>query len=156
MKKKKTNNLPMNNPMNNMIQGGMPGLPDIFSDAFPLNLPSIPYDSGFFKRKLHKGKIKDLIEIKQLEAAGAEADAKKFSSNLQKIGEALTFGPKIKDAFEEFEHKSIMRELEEREKQADIYVKEAQARQMGFEAQLSELEYNNRLKQNKKMEADND
>jgi hypothetical protein len=45
-----------------------------------------------------------------------------------------------------------MRNLEVREKQADIYIKQAQAQQMGFEAKLSELDYNIKLKQYQKME----
>jgi hypothetical protein len=49
-----------------------------------------------------------------------------------------------------------MRDLEIQEKQADIYIKNAQAQQIGFEVKLSELDYNMRLKQYKKMEEENE
>jgi len=146
-------NLPqLVNPMSSLMTGGMPGLPDIFKDAFPQNMPSIPYDAGFIRRKFHKGKTRDLMEIKQFEADGAEADARKFKANLGKITEAIMFGPKIMDMQHEFEHKRIMRNLLEQRTQAEVYMIQAQAKQAGHEAQLSELDYNIRLKQYQKME----
>lgn len=118
---KRMNNLPaLQNPMNQLMTGGMPGLPDIFSDAFPPNLPSLSYDAGFIERKLHKWKIKDFVEIKQFEAAGAEADTKKFKANTEKIIEAATFGPKLKDAFDKYEHEQIMREFEQEKAATEI------------------------------------
>jgi hypothetical protein len=154
-KMKKMNNFSMVlNPMNRMMMGGMPGLPDIFRDAFPQNIPPLPHNVGFIGRKLHKVKVRDIVEIKQLEAAGAQADAQRFSSNLAKITEAVMFGPKIINMHEELQHGKSMRALEQREKIADIFIKEAQAQQIGYEVKLSELDYNIRLKQFKKMEED--
>jgi hypothetical protein len=154
-KTKKMNNFSMAlNPMNQMMMGGMPGLPDIFRDAFPKNIPPLPHNVGFIGRKLYKGKVRDLVAIKELEAAGAEADFGKFQSNAGKITEAVMFGPKIINMHEELEHGKTMRALEQREKIADIFIKEAQAQMMGYEAKSAEVDYNIRQRQYKKMEED--
>lgn len=148
---RKTNNLPERyvgrpgpvSPLNQLMGGGLPGLPDLFRDAFPANLPSLPHDSGFIKRKLHKGKIKDLIEIKKLEAEGAEADARKFKANIEKITEAVMFGPRIMDMEAEFYHKQEMRTIAVDEGRARVRLlgleaqeKEAIIQKLGYETAL--------------------
>ena len=147
----KRNNLPEKyvrrpvaiSPLNQLMRGGMPGVPDLFRDAFPPNLPSLPYEAGFIKRKLHKGKIRDLIEIKKFEAEGAEADARKFKDNIEKITEAVMFGPRIMDQQAEFYHKREMRTIAVQEGHARLRLmdleaqeKEAVIQKLGYETAL--------------------
>jgi len=140
MKKKMMNNFPVVHPMNQMIVGGLPGLPDIFRDAFPKNLPSLSFEAGFIRRKLHKGKIRDLVEIKKMEAEGAAADAAKFTANLTKITEAIMFGPKIINMHNEIKHEQTMRELLEKKAQAEVAKIQYETAILANEAKLGDLE----------------
>jgi len=147
MKKKMMSNFPVVQPMNQMIAGGFPGFPDIFRDAFPQNLPSLSFETGFIGRKFHKGKIKDLVEIKQMEAEGAAADAAKFTANLTKITEAIMFGPRIMNLHNQLKHDQTMRALLEKKAQAEVAKIQYETAILANEAKLGDLEVKAKEKQ---------
>jgi hypothetical protein len=146
MKKTRMNNFPVVHPMNQLM-GGFPGVPDIFRDAFPQNLPSLSFEAGFISRKLHKWKIADLVEVKRLEAEGARADADKFSANMTKITEAIMFGPKIMNMHHQIKHDQTMRDLLETKAQAEVAKIQYETAILANEAKLGELEVKAKEKQ---------
>ena len=146
MKQRRMDEFPMVHPMNQVVSQ-IPGLPDIFKDAFPQNLPSLSYEAGFIRRTLHKWKIEDLVEIKRLEAEGAQADAAKFSANLGKITEAIMFGPKIMNLHHQIKHEQTMRDLLEKKAQAEVAKIQYETAILANEAKLGELEVKAKEKQ---------
>jgi len=150
MKKKKMkmmNNLPVLHPMNQMMMGGLPGFPDIFRDVFPQNMPSLPFETGFFGRKFHKWKVMDLVEIKKMEAEGAAADAAKFTANMSKITEAVLFGPRIMNMHSQIKHEQTMREMLERKAEAEVTKIQYETAILANEAKLGDLEVKAKEKQ---------
>lgn len=141
-------NLPeLHNPIINMMQNGMPMLPEIIQKAFPVAIPQMKYDQnaggmifGNFKRK----RIEKASECERIIAENSLAVVK---AKFETIHEVVTFSAKVSDTLKFYEHLQTMRTLEVQEKQADIYIKQAQAQVIGFEAKLSELDYQLRLKQ---------
>jgi hypothetical protein len=156
MKKNKMNNFPMVQPMNQLMMGGFPGVPDIFRDAFPQNLPSLPFETGIIRRKLHKWKVRDLVEIKQLEADGAAADASKFTANMTKITEAIMFGPKIMNMHHQINHDQTMRDLLEKKAQAEVAKIQYETAILANEAKLGDLEVRAKEKQYRRILKDDD
>jgi hypothetical protein len=151
------NNSPeLRNPMGDMILGNMPGLPEIIQNSMPVELPRASFKQNpldLFFGNLKRGQ---LVKAGRREAELAEYSNRAVKAKLDTIHEVITFSSRVTDTLGQYEHAKTMRGLEIQEKEADIYIKNAQARQMGFEANLSELDYNIKLKQYKKMEAEND
>ena len=151
------NHMPeLNNPMMNLMMGNMPGLPQIIQNAMPVPLPQMNYNDGPVSMIFGNFKRARLKKAKELEADIAESSNRALSSKLNAIHEIVTFSAKVADSLAQYEHNKTMRALEAQDKQADIYIKQAQAQQIGYEAKLTELDYNVRLKQYKKMEEEDD
>ena len=147
------NNMPeLNNPMMNLMMGNMPGLPQIIQNAMPVPLPQMNYNDGPVSMIFGNFKRARLKKAKELEADIAESSNRALGAKLNAIHEIVTFSAKVADTLAQYEHNKTMRVLEAQDKQADIYIKQAQAQQIGYEAKLTELDYNVRLKQYKKME----
>jgi hypothetical protein len=150
-------NLPeLHNPMMDLMQGNMPGLPQIIQNAMPVALPRMNYNDNPVSMIFGNFKRTRLEKATALEAQIAENSCRALQAKFTAIHEVVTFSAKVADTLGEYEHKKTMRSLEVQEKNADIYIKQAQARQMGFEANLSELDYNIKLKQYQKMETENE
>lgn len=144
------------NPMQVVMQDGMPQLPSIVNNAMPTALPRMNFDDGVISMVFGTYKRRKMEESTALEAkiAGNCRDA--VNAKLDAISRLMTFSTEIADKLGEFEHRKTMRSLEIQEKNAEIYMKNAQAQLMGYEAKQSELDYNIKLKQYQKMEHDND
>jgi hypothetical protein len=139
------------NPMQAMMRDGMPGLPNIIQNAMPVLLPQMDYNQNPISMIFGNYKRSKLSKAKAIEAEIAENSNKALTFKLNSIHDVITFSARVTNTLGEFEHRKTMRSLEIQEKNADIYMKNAQAQQMGFEAKLSELDYNIKLKQYQKM-----
>jgi hypothetical protein len=140
------------NPMISMMQGNLPGLPQIIQNAMPVPLPRMNYNDNPVSMIFGNFKRSRLEKATDLEAKIAENSNRALVAKLNSIHEVVTFSARVADTLGEYEHNKTMRSLAVQEIQANIYIKNAQAQQIGYEAKLSELDYNMRLKQYKKME----
>jgi hypothetical protein len=146
------NNLPeLRNPVHDLMLGNMPGLPQIIQNAMPVIIPQMQYNQNPVGMIFGNFKRKRIAKAYEFEAQIAEAAARRTRSNVQAITDVVTCSGGIADALGEYEHRKTMRSLEIREKESDIYIKNAQAQQIGFEAKLSELDYDIKFIQAKKM-----
>ncbi len=157
MKKPKTELI---NPVQDLISGNMPGLPQIISNAMPVELPQLNFNQSTIGLFFGNIKIGQLVKAKKGEAELARYSREQVEDKLAVVDKLLTFSAGVADTLHEFEHRKTMRmleaqerqsivqirQLEIQEKQADIYIKTAQAQQVGFEAKLSELDYKVRSK----------
>jgi len=159
-------NLPhLRNPMNDLIMGNMPGLPEIIKNSMPVELPRASFQQNSVSLFFGNIKRNQLVKSVKAEAEIAEYSNRAVKAKLDTVHEIITFSSKVMDTIGVYEHNKDMRriefekgnaeirvlELSEQEKQVDIYIKQAQAQQIGYEAKLTELDYNIRLKQYKKM-----
>ena len=146
-------NMPeLHNPMISLMQGNMPGLPSVIENAMPIPLPRMNYNDNPVSMIFGNFKRARVEKATALEAQIAENSNKALVSKFNSIHEVVTFSARVADTIGMYEHAKTIRGLEIREKEADIYIKQAQAQQIGYEAKLSELDYNIKLKQYKKME----
>ena len=144
-------NLPKLNPMQDMMMNGMPGLPNIIQNSMPVAMPQMKYDNGPLAMFAGNYKRKRIAKASEHERRIAENSLAVVKAKFDAIHEVVTFSAKVSDSLGEYEHKKTMRDLFEQEKKTDIYIKQAQAQQIGWEAKLSELDYNLKLKQYQKM-----
>lgn len=144
-------NLPKLNPMQNMMQNGMPGLPNIIRSSMPVAMPQMQYDNGPLSMFAGNYKRKRIAKASEHERKIAENSLAVVKAKFEAIHEVVTFSSKVADTLGDYEDKKTMRGLAIQEKQADIYIKTAQAQQIGWEAKLSEMDYNLKLKQYQKM-----
>jgi hypothetical protein len=136
--------------------GNMPQLPQLFQNAMPIELPRASFNQNSISLFLGNLKRGQIVKATKAEREIAENQYHAVVAKQGALFEAITFGSKVEDYFANIRHNTVMRDLEIQEKQADIYIKNAQAQQIGFEVKLSELDYNMRLKQYKKMEEENE
>ena len=130
---------------------GMPGLPNIIQNSMPVAMPQMKYDNGPLAMFAGNYKRKRIAKASEHERRIAENSLAVVKAKFDAIHEVVTFSAKVSDSLGEYEHKKTMRDLFEQEKKTDIYIKQAQAQQIGWEAKLSELDYNLKLKQYQKM-----
>ena len=153
---KTKNKTELYNPMQDLMQGNMPGLPQIIQNAMPLPLPQMNYNDGPVSMIFGNFKRARLVKAKKLEADIAESSNRALNSKLNAIHEVVTFSARVANTLGQYEHAKTMRALEIQEKQADIYIKQAQAQQIGYEAKLTELDYKMRSKQYSEIAGDDD
>ena len=132
--------------------GNMPQLPQLFQNAMPIELPRASFNQNSISLFFGNVKRGQISKATKKEAEIAENQYRAVVAKQGALFEAITFGSKVEDYFAQIKHNTVIRDLEIQEKNADIYIKNAQAQQIGFEVKLSELDYNMRLKQYKKME----
>lgn len=146
------NNMPeLHNPMMDLMVGNMPGLPNVISNAMPTTLPRMNYNDNVISMIFGTYKRRKMNEATEFEKRIAENCRDSVKAKFDTILEVVTFSARVNDSLGQYEHNKTIRLLEVQEKQADIYIKNAQAQQIGFEAKLSELDYNIKLKQYQKM-----
>lgn len=138
-------------PLNNL-----PELPQLFENAMPIELPRASFTQNSISLFFGNVKRNQIVKSTKAEREIAENQYHAVVAKQGALFEAITFGSKVENHFAQIRHNTVMRDLEIQEKQADIYIKNAQAQQIGYEVKLSELDYNMRLKQYKKMEAEDD
>lgn len=149
----KKDNLPqLRNPMGEIMMGNMPGLPDIIKNAMPVELPRASFQQNSFSLFFGNVKRNQLVKATKAEADIARYSKEAVCNKLETIHAIVTFSGRIADTLGQYEHSKTMRGLEIREKEADIYIKTAQAQLIGYEVKLAELDFDIRLKQHKKME----
>ena len=145
-------NLPeLKNPMQDIMQNGMPGLPNIIQSAFPVPMPQMRYEQNSVGMCFGNFKRKRIEKASEMERRIAENSLAVVKAKFETIHEVVTFSAKVADTLGEYDHRKTMRALEVQEKNVEIYIKQAQAQQIGWEAKLSELDYNLKLKQYEKV-----
>jgi len=145
-------NLPqLVNPMNEIMLNGMPNLPQIIAESMPKFIPPASFDQNPVAIWFANKKVGQLAKRAEMEANIAKHARNAVLDKLEVIHAVVTFSARVADTLGDYEDKKTMRGLAIQEKQADIYIKTAQAQQIGWEAKLSELDYNLKLKQYQKM-----
>lgn len=145
-------NLPqLVNPMNEIMMNGMPNLPQIIAGAMPKFIPPASFEQNPVSLWFGNKKVGQLAKRAEMEATIAKHTKNALLDKLEGMHAVVTFSEKIANTLGEYEHAKTMRGLAVQEKQTDIYIKQAQAQQIGWEAKLSELDYNLKLKQYQKM-----
>lgn len=139
------------NPLHPMMMGNMPGLPEIIQSAMPVFIPQMTYDQNPVGMIFGNFKRKRIEKSTETEAKIAENTYRTLVAKLSSVKEIVTYTARIELQFAEYKHAKTMFELEEEEKKMDIYMKQSQATQAGFEAKLSELDFKTREKQFNKM-----
>lgn len=165
----KDNYLPeLHKPMMDLTTGNNAGLPALVNKLFPATTKKVTPNDGAISLVLDSWKIKKVAECAEGEKRIAQANRDALVAVLDGFHAFVTSSARIADTLMDFEHKKNMRfiefdkgkaelellKLEAKEKEADIYIKQAQAQQAGYEAKLTELDYNVRLKQYKEMGGD--
>lgn len=128
------------NPIQNMLMA-MPALPDIIRGAMPVPLPQMDYEENPINMIFGNFKRGRLAKATEKEAEIAANSNRALTAKLDSINAIVTFSAKIDCQLAEFQHNKKMFQLEEEEKQMDIYLKQSQATQAGFEAKLAEMDY---------------
>lgn len=144
------------NPMQSMMMNGMPELPNIIKRSMPVAMPQLQYNRGPLGMFVHNYKVERIARASDNERRIAENSLATVKAKFEAIHEVVTFSAKVSDTLGDYEHRKTMRALEVQEKNADIYIKQAQARQMGFEANLAELDYKVKSKQYSQILGDDD
>ena len=145
-------NMPeLHNPMISLMQGNMPGLPQIIQNSMPVELPRASFQQNSVGLFFGNIKRNQLVKATKAEAEIARYSKESVQDKLETIHSIVTFSARTADTLGMYEHGKTMRALEVREKETDIYVKNAQAQLIGFEVKLSELDYDIRLEQYKKI-----
>lgn len=146
------NSMPeLNHPMINLMSGNMIGVPDMISNALPATLPRMNFTDGVFSMIFGTYKRRKMEEATEYEKRIAQNCRDAVVAKFDAILQAVTFNEKFKDAMGEFEYRKAMRALAIQKEQAQLYLLQAQAQTAGFEAKLTELDYNTRLEQQKEM-----
>lgn len=128
------------NPMQAMMQDGMPQLPNIINNAMPIALPRMNFDDGIISMVFGTYKRRKMEESTALEAKIAQNCRDAVFAKFDTISRVLTYSAETADKLAEFEHRKTMRGLEVQVRQADVYFKTAQAQQAGHEAELSRID----------------
>lgn len=145
-------NLPkMINPMQSLMMADMPGLPEIIGNAMPVVMPQMAYNTNPLAMMGGNWKRKRIEKATEMEARIAENANRALQAKLNSMITVITFSSRVSCELAEHDHKKTMFQLEEQEKQMDIFIKQAQAQQAGFEAKLSELDFQIREAQMKKI-----
>lgn len=170
----KDKNLPaLVNPMNNIMMNGMPNLPEIIQSAMPKFIPPARFEQNPLSLAFGNMKVGQLEKRSLREANIAKNTTNALVAKLDAIHAVVTFSARIADSLGEYEHKKNMRSLlEERctleNRQISLqnakletennnlgiegYKLQAEATMVGWEAKMSELEYNIKMKQLREME----
>lgn len=163
MKKPKTE---LVNPVQDLITGNMPGLPQIIQNAMPPELPRATFEQGSISLFFGNVKRKQLVKSSEAEAKLARFSREQVEDKLGTIHALVTFSAKVSDTLGFYEHEKSMRslavqqghatlrnlELDAKEKEAKIQQLNYQTALIAQEVKLTELEVSFKMKQYKKME----
>ena len=154
------------NPVQDLINGNMPGLPQIIQNAMPVELPRANFNQDSISLFFGNIKRRQLVTSAKAEADLARYSRQQVEDKLGSIKALVTFSFEITDKIGEFEHHKDMRrievqkghaelrnlELDAKEKEARIQQINYQTAMIAQEVKLSELELNIKMKQFKKLE----
>lgn len=141
----------LKNPMMNIMMNGFSGMPQVIEKSMPVATPQLKYNSGPIKMFVHNYKVERIAKASENERKIAENSLATVKAKFEAIHEVLTFSAKVADTLGDYEHRKTMRAMEIQEKQSDIYIKQAQAQVVGYEAKLAELDYNMKIEQYNEM-----
>jgi hypothetical protein len=147
---KKTQTLKKMN--NNLPQLRNPLPPSAIHNVIPIRVPRASFDQNSVRLFFNNVKRGQLEKATRLEAEIARNQHAAVTETLGSMFEVTIYSAKLQDTIGEYRHRDTMRGLEIQEKQYDIYIKQAQAQLIGHEVKLSELDFDVKLKQHKKME----
>jgi hypothetical protein len=158
----KENKLPtLINPMNDIMMNGMPNLPQILQGAMPKFIPPASFDQNPISLAFGNMKVGQLEKRAEREDNIARKTTNALIAKLDGMHAVMTFSDRIADSMDEYAHKKTVRRLFERnielannKLEMETYKLQAEATIAGWEAKHSELDYNIKLKQSQKMEAE--
>ena len=162
----KNNKLPqLRNPMNDLIMGNMPGLPEIIKNSMPVELPRASYQQNSVSLFFGNIKRNQLVKSVKAEAEIAEYSRQAVSSKLGTVHEIITFSSKVADTIGAYEHNKDMRriefqkgdaeirllDLEAVEKKANIQQTQFQTALIAQEVEIAKIETQIKMKQLKEI-----
>jgi len=89
-----------------------PAIPQMFEKLQPLDIPQLTYGTGMVPAIFHNIKLMGMAYAERKTAEIAEYRARTIQASCSAMQSAIMFGPNIKDAMLEVEHKQRMREEE--------------------------------------------
>lgn len=158
MKKPKTELI---NPVHDLINGNMPGLPQIIQNAMPVALPQANFNQGSIGLFFGNVKRRQLVKAAQAEAELARYSREQVQDKLVVIDSLVTFSAGVADKLGAYEHNKDIRrivvqkghaelrllELEAKEKEAKIQQTNYQTALIAQEVELSKIETQIKTKQ---------
>lgn len=146
------NNMPeLNHPIISLMNGNATGVPALVNKLFPSTKNKVTPQDFALTLPLKVWKIKKVADYAENEERAARANYGTIKAVQDGMHDYVTSSARIADSLGEYEHRKTMRALEVQEKQAQIYLLQAQANTAGYEAKQSELDYDVKLKQMKEM-----
>ncbi len=128
----------MTNPVQDMIQGNMPGLPQIIQNAMPPELPRATYQQSSIELFFGNIKRKQLVKSAKAEADLARYSREQVENKLEVVHSLFTFSAKVADTLGEFEHRKTMRALDIQEKHGFIQKIQSELKILDLEAKEKE------------------
>ena len=114
-------NMPeLHNPMISMLDGNMPGLPQIIQNSVPVELPRASFQQNSFSLFFGNMKRKQLVKSVRAEAEIAEYSRQSVHSKLEMITDLVTCSARLADTMGVYEHNKSMRRIAEEEGSARV------------------------------------
>ncbi len=131
------------NPLTDMIQGNMPGLPQIIQNAMPPELPRATFEQGSLSLFFGNIKRKQLVKSAEAEAKLARFAHEQTESKLATIHSLVTFSAKVADTLGLYEHNKSMRFVEIQQGYAVLRNLELDTKEK--EARIQQIQYQTAL-----------
>jgi hypothetical protein len=124
----------------------MANIMNILGHVQPPQIPSLDYNSGYFKRKFHNWKLGDISTAYAREEEISNHQLAIIKNRLEGMMKIATFGAELENSFKRLEHEKRMMEFDEYRAQCEIRKMDAEAKEAEFSAKTAELDYKARLK----------
>ena len=159
-------NMPeLHNPMINMLDGNMPGLPQIIQNSMPVEMPRASFQQNSVSLFFGNMKRKQLVKSVRAEAEIAEYSRQSVHSKLEMITDLVTCSARLADTMGVYEHNKNLRriveeegsarvtllKLEAQEKQANIQQINYQTALIAQEVEMAKVDHKIKLKQLKEI-----
>jgi hypothetical protein len=159
-------NLPeLQSPMINMLDGNMPGLPEVIRNSMPVEMPRASFQENSFSLFFGNMKRKQLVKSMKAEAEIAEYSRQAVHSKLEMVTDLVTCSSRLADTMGVYEHNKNMRRITEEEGSARVALlkleadeKKANIQQMTYqtaliaqEVEMAKVDHKIKLKQLKEI-----
>lgn len=159
-------NMPeLQSPMISMLDGNMPGLPQIIQNSMPMEMPRASFQENSFSLFFGNMKRKQLVKSMKAEAEIAEYSRQAVHSKLEMITDIVTCSRRLEDTLGMYEHNKNMRriteeeggarvallKLEADEKKANIQQITYQTALIAQEVEMAKIDHKIKLKQLKEI-----
>lgn len=131
------------NPVHDLINGNMHGLPQIIQNSMPTELPQLTFDQSTISLFFGNMKIKQLTKAKKGEAELARYTREQVLDKLTVIDALVTFSGGVADKLGAFEHNKDMRRIEVQKGYAELKNLELAAKEK--EANIQQINYQTAL-----------